>query len=159
MRLPHWSENFCDFWIVESSPHSIAPEVVRLFVGLGIEQHIVVSGKPELEVALSPQLLVDTTSLLGSVGESRTRDEIEREAGEAIFTVSKQFGIGLARKCLGGQVVLDLLHGESHVWGSLEDGEMASHLTELCGELDASRTCAYDSNPLACKINPFVRPV
>jgi hypothetical protein len=144
--------------VADARAHLLGPELVRLLVGLGVEEGVLVAGDPEAEAALGPEPLVRGPALLGSVVKGVLLHPVVREAGEGRLAQLEELRVQLlvVRLVLLGEVLA--AHGERKVGGPLEDGDGARLGRPGLDDLDTRGTGADDGAALAGDLDLLVGP-
>lgn len=91
----------------------LGPEIVRLFVGFGIKQVILVQGNPIAEAAVLPDTLIEGLTLLWGIVKGVALALVIHKAGIVGLTVPEQLRVvGLdVLLLLDGEVALAHGHG------------------------------------------------
>lgn len=134
------------------------PEIVRLFVGLGIDQVILVQGDPIAEAAILPDALVEGLAFLRSVVKGVALAPVVHEACKSGLAVPEQLRVvGLdALLLLGGEVAL--AHRQGEVRSSLEDLEVAGHGAPGLRNLHTRGAGADNGTALVFHVDFFLGP-
>lgn len=111
--------------VANTSTGLLEPKIIRLFIGFGIEQVILLHGNPVEEAAVLPNVLVEGLTLHGRVIKSIAPPTIVNEADIISLPVPEQLWVvGLDTHLLLDSKIA-LMHGHGQVGSSLEDLEVA----------------------------------